>query len=178
MGSLGEIARRGGVVAAAVAAAVFLQGNIGRTTSLQERLLAAHNRERMQAGIPALQWDERLAASAAAWSAHLAQIDDLEHYPDDPDDPDPEGENLWLGSRDHFTPEDMVGYWISEKRNFKPGVFPANSRTGSFEDIGHYTQLMWRSTDRVGCALSQGRDYDILVCRYREGGNVIGERPF
>jgi hypothetical protein len=37
---------------------------------------------------------------------------------------------------------------------------------------------MWRSTDRVGCAVTQSREYDFLVCRYREGGNVIGEQPF
>ena len=72
----------------------------------------------------------------------------------------------------------MVGRWIEEKRDFKPGIFPANSRTGRLEDVGHYTQLMWRSTERVGCAITQNADYDFLVCRYLEGGNVIGERPF
>jgi hypothetical protein len=130
------------------------------------------------AGIAPLAWDERLAVSAAAWGRHLATLGDLEHYPDDPEDPDPEGENLWLGTKGYFTAEEMVDSWIEEKRHFRPGIFPANSSTGDVEDIGHYTQLMWRSTDRVGCALVPSSDYDILVCRYREGGNVIGERPF
>ena len=51
-------------------------------------------------------------------------------------------------------------------------------RVGSFEDVGHYTQLMWRATGRVGCAVADGRAYEVLVCRYREAGNVEGERPF
>ena len=159
-----------------VGAALLLPGY--RSLSLQERLLAAHNQERIRAAIPPLRWDDRLARSAERWGRHLAKLGDLEHYPDDPADPDPEGENLWLGTKGYFTPEQMVGRWIEEKRDFKPGIFPANSRTGRLEDVGHYTQLMWRSTERVGCAITQNADYDFLVCRYLEGGNVIGERPF
>ena len=167
------------LAAAAMAlAAVLLQGSADRLSNFEERILAAHNRERTGAGIAPLAWDSRLAKSAAQWGGRLARLGDLQHYPDDPRDPDPEGENLWLGTRGHFSPEEMVGSWIEEKRHFRPGRFPANSRTGSVDDIGHYTQLMWRSTDRVGCALVRSSDYDVLVCRYLEGGNVIGEQPF
>jgi len=167
---------RRAAVAALALSACLLQGN--RAATVQERLLASHNAERFAAGIPSLQWDDQLAASAAQWGTHLAALNDLEHSPSDPNDPDPEGENLFLGTRGYYAPEQMVGMWIDEKKDFKPGVFPANSRTGRFKDIGHYTQLMWRSTDRVGCAITRNQDYDFLVCRYLEGGNVIGERPF
>jgi hypothetical protein len=91
---------------------------------------------------------------------------------------DPQGENLWLGTESHFSPEEMVGTWIEEKSHFKPGIFPDNSRTGDLDDVGHYTQLMWRGTERVGCAIRANGEYDILVCRYSAAGNVIGERPF
>jgi hypothetical protein len=37
---------------------------------------------------------------------------------------------------------------------------------------------MWRSTGKVGCALAHGRRDEFMVCRYSEGGNVMGERPF
>jgi len=171
------LARKGAVVMLALSA-LLLQGNIGRASNLEARLLAAHNRERTAAGIPPLAWDRRLAESAREWGEYLSELGDLEHYPDDPWDPDPQGENLWLGTRGYFTPEDMVGMWIDERRNFRPGVFPHNSRTGDLEDVGHYTQLMWRSTARVGCAVTRNRDYEFLVCRYLEGGNVIGEVPF
>jgi hypothetical protein len=158
--------------------APFVQGSTGRLTSLDERLLAAHNRERAAVGLPALDWDEDLAAEAAAWGEELAEIGDIEHSPDDPEDPDPQGENLWLGTTGHFTPEDMVGMWIEEKRHYRPGVFPAVSATGSLDDVGHYTQLMWRHTGRVGCALAESEEYEILVCRYLTAGNVEGERVF
>jgi hypothetical protein len=177
---MGTGAKRGLRIAAAALLALavpLLQGNTGRLTSLDARILAAHNRERAGAGLPALQWDDGLAADAAPWVAHLAKLDILEHA-EDSDADDPEGENLWLGTRGHYSPEEMVGLWVAEKKDFRPGIFPDNSRTGDFEDVGHYTQLMWRSTGRVGCALAAGAEDEVLVCRYREAGNVEGERPF
>ncbi|WP_225421523.1 CAP domain-containing protein [Sphingomonas parva] len=166
------------MAAALVLAAPLLGGATGRLTSLDARLLAAHNRERAAAGLAPLHWDPALADDAADWGAALAEIDDIEHSPDDPDDPDPQGENLWLGTTGYFSPEDMVGMWVEEKKHFLPGAFPANSRTGNVDDVGHYTQLMWRDTGRVGCALAEGAENEILVCRYLTAGNVEGERPF
>jgi len=82
------------------------------------------------------------------------------------------------GTRGAFTLERMVDAWIREKRYFTPGLFPNNSATGNVDDIGHYTQLMWRDTGEVGCALARGSAEDVLVCRYSDAGNYIGERPF
>jgi hypothetical protein len=36
--------------------------------------------------------------------------------------------------------------------------------------------VVWRTTARVGCAMARSAREDILVCRYSEGGNVIGEQ--
>jgi hypothetical protein len=148
-----------------------------RTANLQARLLAAHNRERAAIGIPPLEWDRQLAANAKVWADALAETGTFEHSPADASDPDVEGENLWAGTRGAWSPEEMIGLWIAEKRDYRPGIFPAVSRSGELEKVGHYTQVIWRNTRRVGCALAQGRKEDVLVCRYAEGGNVIGERP-
>jgi hypothetical protein len=165
------------LAAALVLAAPLLVGGTGRLTSLDERLLAAHNRERSAAGIPALAWDPALAAEAAKWGGELAASGAFEHS-DDLDGDDPQGENLWAGTRGAYSPEEMVGGWTEEKKDFRPGRFPDNSATGDFADVGHYTQLMWRESDRVGCALAEGAEEEVLVCRYRTAGNVVGERPF
>jgi hypothetical protein len=71
----------------------------------------------------------------------------------------------------------MVGLWAAEKRDYRPGVFPANSRSGDVENVGHYTQMIWRDTHEVGCATAVGRYEEFLVCRYSQAGNVYGERP-
>lgn len=155
--------------------APLMTGAVDRTANLGQRLLAAHNRERALAGVPALAWDQALAADAQGWADALAETNSFEHSRADPSDPETPGENLWAGTRGAFSPEEMIGYWIAEKRDYKPGPIPAVSRSGDFENVGHYTQLIWRNTRRVGCAVARGQREDILVCRYTQGGNVIGE---
>ena len=180
VGNRHRSARTGRLLAAAALAlsAPLLAGATGRITSLETRVLAAHNRERSAAGIPPLKWDSALAAEAARWGSALAAAGAFDHEPAAEDDPDPQGENLWAGTKGAWTAEEMVDMWIAEKKHFRPGRFPDVSATGDYADVGHYTQVMWRETGLVGCALAQGEEEEVLVCRYRQSGNVEGEIPF
>jgi len=154
---------------------ILLGGTVARA-NFNARLLAAHNNERGRLGVPALEWDNSLAADARVWADELAATGRFEHSPDDPDRP-LQGENLWAGTPRAFSPEAMVGLWRAEKSDYRPGIFPNNSRSGDVEKVGHYTQLIWRESRRVGCATAVGRDEEFLVCRYSEAGNVTGQRP-
>ena len=142
--------------------------------SLEQRVLAVHNRARASQGIPPLRWDPALAAGAERWAEDLARRGAFEHAQSGGDF----GENLWAGTPGAFTPEHMVGRWVDEKHLFRAGLFPNNSATGNWLQVGHYTQLMWRATTAVGCALVKGARSDVLVCRYSPAGNVYGESPF
>ena len=161
---------------ALAAASLLLQGNIGQRSNMDQRLLDAHNRERATLGIAPLKWNAALAVDARNFGAELAATNSFGHSQEDPDNP--VGENLFAGTTGHYAPEAMVGAWVEEKKHYKAGVFPNNSRTGNLEDVGHYTQLMWRDTRTVGCAVVPGDDLEFLVCRYTQVGNVEGERPF
>ncbi len=149
---------------------------IGASPGIEERLLARHNAERATRDLPPLAWDASLVRSARSWADHLAAEGAFYHAPERRNDP--EGENLWAGTKGRFGPEAMVDAWAREKRFFKPGIFPDNSTTGRVADVGHYTQLMWRATRRVGCAVARGEREDVLVCRYAEAGNYRGEVAF
>ena len=167
-------------IAAAIAvasASPLLVGGLAPRQNFDERLLAAHNRERDTMGAEPLTWDPVLARSAREWARHLARTGKFEHSPDSPWYAEPEGENLWAGSVGYYQPESMVGLWTAEKQYYKAGVFPNNSRTGQVENVGHYTQVIWSRTGAVGCALERGRNEEVLVCRYSQAGNVLGERP-
>lgn len=161
---------------ATLLSAPLMIGGIDRTSNLEQRLLAAHNRERAVIGVPALGWDPALAADAAAYARELAVSGRFEHSSADPSDPQVQGENLWAGTPGAWALEEMVGYWVDEKHDYRPGIFPAVSRSGDLDKVGHYTQLIWRNTRKVGCALDRSAREDVLVCRYSQGGNVIGER--
>lgn len=159
-----------------LAATPVLTGATGLNSNFEDRVLAAHNRERQTRNVAPLAWNSDLAADARRWAEHLAATGQFAHAPERP--VEPEGENLWAGTRGHYQIEAMVDGWVREKRYFRPGAFPDNSATGRVEDVGHYTQLMWRQTREVGCAMASGAREDVLVCRYSTAGNYIGEIPF
>ena len=143
-------------------------------TALAHRLVAAHNAVRAAAGTQPLAWDARLAAGAQAYAQQLAATGTFQHS--DRRARRGIGENLWMGTSGAFSPEQMVGNWSSEKQWFRAGIFPNVSRTGNWEQVGHYSQIIWRTTTHVGCGIGRGRGRDVLVCRYSPAGNVDG-RP-
>ncbi len=139
------------------------------TRGLNQRLLDAHNVERIRVGAQPLVWDAGLTENAAQWAAKLAATNQFDHAKQDA-----EGENLWMGTSASFEPEEMVAGWVEERQHLRSGKFPNVSRTGNWADIGHYTQLIWYNTTKVGCAVSTGHGSDFLVCRYDPPGNWIG----
>lgn len=157
-----------------LAASPLMIGSTGLRTNFDGRLLAAHNRERAVMDVPPLRWDPALAKGALEWADHLSRSGKFEHSPDEPG-AEQIGENIWGGTPHAFAPEKMVGLWIAEKRQFKSGIFPNNSRTGRLEDVSHYTQLIWRRSTHVGCATTSVGREEIMVCRYRTAGNVYGQ---
>lgn len=161
------------------AAALLLSALVGAQSpdgATAERLLAAHNRERAALDLPALRWNAELARGAAQWSQQLVSANRLQHAGGAGGSG--QGENIWMGTAGRFAPERMVGSWLEEKAHFTLGTFPQVSRTGRWVDVGHYTQMVWRDTSEVGCAVARGRQTDVLVCRYATPGNVVGRVPF
>jgi Cysteine-rich secretory protein family len=145
------------------------------TGELAYRLLAAQNRERQMVGHAPLVWDPALAASAASYGPTLARLRRLVHSPRDTRPG--QRENLAMAYHGTLMPEQLVGMWSAEKRMIRPGVFPAVSASGNWQDVAHYTQMVWPTTTHVGCALYQA-DWDYLICRYSPPGNIDGKPVF
>ena len=141
---------------------------------VSRQLLDAHNRERALVGVQPLQWDPFLARAAMSYGPALAASGGLAHSPraSRPG----QRENLWRGTAYAFLPAQMVGSWAAEKRLFRPGLFPGVSTTGNWLDVSHYTQMIWPTTTRVGCAVYRTRHWDYLICRYSPLGNIDGKR--
>ncbi len=130
------------------------------------QMLDAHNDVRGGVGLPPLQWSPELAAYAKKWANTLIAKSSTAH-----NSKSPYGENIiatGLGS----TPASVVAEWASESRNY---TYSTNSCKG---DCGHYTQLVWRMTRKVGCAVAQNRQREVWVCSYDPAGNFLGEWPY
>jgi hypothetical protein len=158
------------LLAGSVAAAPARSGTFA--SEFPARILAAHNLERTRMHMPPLVWDNDLGNGAAAYAQQMAFTGMFQHS--NRQARRGIGENLWMGTHGAFSVEAMVGGWSAEKRYFIPGVFPNNSSTGDWEDVGHYTQMIWPTTTRVGCAIASTPRIDYLVCRYAAAGNIDG----
>merc|ERR1719334_2034682 len=87
------------------------------------------------------------------------------------------GQNLYIYKQSQAAPnnwEGAVADWYSEvkdfnSRNIEPFSFTSNT--------GHYTQVVWAETDRVGCGATSYKDgrwfTTLYVCNYGPNGNFI-----
>lgn len=146
------------------------------SASESERLLVVHNAERARLGVPPLKWNGDLARDAGDWAKVLLARGALQHAT--ASDRKGTGENLWMGTAGAWNSDAMVGMFLDERRYFRAAAFPDVSLTGNWTDVGHYTQIVWRETKEVGCAIDSGNGMDVLVCRYAPAGNVFGKTPF
>ena len=140
---------------------------------LRSAVINLHNQARRQFGVAPVAWNDELAVEAMRHAQHMAQTGIYGHDKT-PGRRSKMGENLWRGQRGQFSYEVMVGVMVDEARHFQPGAFPNNSRTGNWNDVAHYTQIVWPTTTEVGCALAASATTDYFVCRYAPTGNKDG----
>ncbi|KAG9134878.1 hypothetical protein Leryth_001210 [Lithospermum erythrorhizon] len=88
----------------------------------------------------------------------------------------PYGENVYWGSDTSFSPFHCAEAWVDEKKLYN---YETNSCNPG-QDCGHYTQIVWKNTLKVGCGKTvcvSGKGV-FMVCEYDPPGNYVGERPY
>lgn len=158
----------------AVLLPVSAQAERGDGQEFRLAMLSSHNGERARWNVPSLRWDNDLAEGARQHAAELARSGSLRHAAFSGNKAP--GENLWMGTRGAYSYEQMMDMFLRERAIYTARVVPDISTTGKWTDAGHYSQIIWRTTTRVGCGFASGADYDVLVCRYDPAGNVRGRR--
>jgi len=69
-----------------------------------------------------------------------------------------------------------IDMWANEK-----AYYDYNLNSGGGYIVGHYTQLVWQKSRKVGCAKANSktdRGGSYIVCRYYPAGNIVGEKPY
>jgi uncharacterized protein YkwD len=125
--------------------------------------------------LPFMTWNDDLAATAAAWAAQCVDQDapiGLIDHNDGRSDGHPYyvGENIY-GSGGTATAQGAVTSWASERVNY---TYPTGCAQGKV--CGHYTQIVWRTSIELGCAVGDcpGQFGNSIVCNYGPGGNSGG----
>ena len=129
-----------------------------------QQLVDAHNRLRAKHCAKPLTWSPKLAQVAQQWANALRDKGCMfGHSGGDL------GENLAAGTSGTLDADAVVRMWYDEVAHYR---FP----TGGFSaKTGHFTQVVWRGTARVGCGRSQCKGMDIWVCEYDPAGNWEGQ---
>lgn len=143
-----------------------------------EGITAAHNavREAVEPApkvpLPPLVWDEDVAAVAQAYAERCVYGHSQGDY----------GENLFAQAGKEATADEVVKAWADESSLYDYG-------TGSCAGkCGHYTQIVWRDSTRVGCGVAncttgspfgpEFPNWQYWVCNYDPPGNWKGEKPY
>ena len=137
-------------------------------------MVAEHNTARANASptpspaLPEMTWDSALAETAQAWADRCVFEHSSNQY----------GENLYA-STNQSDAATAVNAWVREVEDYD---YESNQCSGV---CGHYTQVVWRDSTRLGCAYadcdwlngleSSGRFW---VCNYDPPGNYIGQKPY
>lgn len=147
------------------------------------RLVDGHNRVRARVRPPArpplpnLTWSAEIAAAARDWAEgcrfrHSGQRGKL-------------GENLFAMSGnepDAAVLAAAVRSWAAESADYDS----ARDACRSGKVCGHYTQMVWRDTRWIGCALARCErgspfgtgSWSLVVCNYAPPGNYRGRKPY
>ncbi|MGW0706640.1 pathogenesis-related family 1 protein [Streptomyces sp. NPDC002643] len=153
------------------AAATMWESATGTTVRKRDvnGLLTIVNKARADVGVPPLVWDESVAAQSRYWARvrvdDCALIHSNSRY----------GETLAKGSGPDFSLSDAARLWVDEKPDYDRAT---NSCVNGRQCL-HYTQVVWRTSTRIGAAKTKCRNgWTYVVANFDPPGNWVGRRPY
>ncbi|WP_171990869.1 CAP family protein [Streptomyces sp. JHA26] len=144
--------------------------------AFDQECLAAHNQYRARHGAPPLHLDDEAVAHATRRARDASTQDGLAPSP---------GTVGWGDNRFRFATYEnepascgeAVRLWYEARWT---GGYDWD-RPGYSPDRGSFTQVVWKSSERLGCGRAAGRPdgeesyQTYIVCSYAPAGNVIGQ---
>lgn len=148
---------------------------VGNEKGIMKGMTEAHNRFRRitGGGLPGLVWDESVAAYAQEWADYLKRSNycKMQHRRG-MHKKKRWGENLAWSSGRELEPDDVVQMWYDEIKDY-------NYSNNSCRSVcGHYTQVIWKNSKRVGCGMAKCGRSEVWVCNYDPPGNWVGQKPY
>jgi glioma pathogenesis-related protein 2 len=144
-----------------------------QSTNLQtfrQQALSTHNSLRQKHGAPPLVLDNTLNNVAQGWADKLAATGKFQHSNSK------YGENLYYGwsSQPGFDVNGVspVQSWYDEVKSYN------YSKPGFSMETGHFTQVVWKNSKKLGCGKAKAKDGKVfVVCNYDPPGNYQNQFP-
>ncbi|KAI9789294.1 MAG: hypothetical protein M1833_002436 [Piccolia ochrophora] len=140
----------------------------GVTGPIVRDALKTHRNERARHGLPPLLWDNEIAKAASDHASKCKFV----HFT-----PPGQGQNIIAGVANM---SEIVKMWsYEEEPNYRwYGSEPPEVSDDAFTKFGHYSQVNWKGTVRIGCAVADcssnlvsGQWDSFGVCNYADAGN-------
>ncbi|KAJ3882027.1 CAP domain-containing protein [Lentinula edodes] len=135
----------------------------GATVEFIQSTLNSHNSARAQYGASSLTWNSNLYPATQQWASACVFQHSGGNY----------GENLAAAAPQGISVQQGVNMWMAEASQYNYSNPTFSSSTG------HFTQVVWKSTTSVACAIATcnflGNGTGYLVCRYDPPGNYLGQ---
>jgi hypothetical protein len=132
--------------------------------------LQSHNELRRLHYTDPLEYDSELSKNAQKYAEFLVSIGSLQSS-DCLINGKEVGESLAYTGGHALTGTDMTNMWYEENRDYDFKT----STTKPGKVAGHFTQLVWKDTKRVGFGLAQKNNAYYAVAYYHPPGNVEGK---
>ena len=137
--------------------------------TVRAEMLTRHNTYRAQHQVSALTREAAIEAVAQNYSNYLVTINSLKHSSNKYLGKSL-GENLYWGPKYSNIGTSTVDTWYSEVSNYN------FSNPGYKSGIGHFTQIVWKGSTKLGCGVGCGsNNYCFVTCNYYPAGNYLGQ---
>ncbi|KAI3715945.1 hypothetical protein L6452_22938 [Arctium lappa] len=128
----------------------------------------AHSCLRTLVEVPPLTWDPELAKAAESWANQRKDCKMIHSGKC--------GESMAAGP--NLNGSYAVQLWLDERMDYD---YNENKCIDGCK-CSHYTQAIWKNTQRIGCARVKCDPPDspcyLVVCNYDPPGNIPGEKPY
>ncbi|KAF9016052.1 PR-1-like protein [Hymenopellis radicata] len=136
----------------------------------KQSVVREHNTYRAKYSAGPLTWSDALYPGTQQWAAQCK----FQHS----NGGGKYGENLAAGTGNAYGFSQGLKSWMDEASKYD------YNHPGFSSGTGHFTQVVWKSTKQVACAIANckggtifGQPSKYIVCRYSPPGNFIGHFP-
>lgn len=126
-----------------------------QTVASTQELFLTQNGIRAIHKTPPFNYSTNLAQQAQKWADQLQQQKQLSH--------NQIGQNIAWSGGSNWPAYKAVCLWYSERKSYD---------VNNPQSAGHFTQMLWKSSTKVGCGVSRGDYGTVVVCNYEPAGNV------